>query len=166
VFAVIVTGAPGAGKTVALTALSDSLVAAGIEHAAVDVDEVAWAYPYPDLAGRCEHLRSACESHRRVGRELMLVAEVIESPSHLVDVLAAIGADAHLLVRLRAEPATMRARILAREPEDWPGLDHLLGEVEPSHAALDRLDGIQLTLDSEQLAPAEIAARIRDTLPG
>jgi len=43
VFAVGLTGPPGAGKTVALTALSDALVGDQVEHAAVDVDEVAWS---------------------------------------------------------------------------------------------------------------------------
>ena len=83
-FAVAVTGPPGSGKTVTLTALSDALVKDGIAHAAVDVDEVAWAYPYPDLAQRCEQSpRVCCAAHRSAGSELLLVAEVIESTAHL-----------------------------------------------------------------------------------
>jgi hypothetical protein len=96
VFVVLLTGPPGAGKTVSLTALSDSLVDDGVPHAAVDADEVAWAYPFPDLTQRCEHLRAWHDPHARAGRELLVVAEVIESPAHLADVLAALGADAHL----------------------------------------------------------------------
>ena len=135
-FAVLLTGPPGAGKTVALTALSDALVADQVEHAAVDVDEVAWAYPFPTLVQRCEHLRSCGDSHRRAGRQVLLVAEVIESSGHLRDVVDAIGADELLLVRLEARLETLRQRIIAREPPGWHGLDHLLGETEPLHRAL------------------------------
>src|SRR3954447_2496523 len=116
VFAVVVTGPPGSGKTVTLTALSDALVRDGVAHAAVDVDEVAWAYPYPDLAQRCEHLRVWCAAHRSAGHETLLVAEVIESAAHLDDVLAALDADDHLLVRLDAALETLRQRIIVREP--------------------------------------------------
>lgn len=154
VFVLLLTGPPGAGKTVALSALSDSLVDDGVPHAAVDADEVAWAYPFPDLTQRCEHLRAWHEPHARAGRELLVVAEVIESPAHLADVLAALGADAHLLVSLEAAPATLRDRIVAREPPGWHGLAYLLGEVEPLCASLAAL---------ERGAPA---ARQRAAWPG
>jgi hypothetical protein len=52
VFVVLVTGPPGAGKTATLIALSDALVDDGIAHAVVDVDDVAWAYPFPSLEQR------------------------------------------------------------------------------------------------------------------
>jgi hypothetical protein len=68
VFSVLRTGPPGAGKPVVLTALRDAMAADRVEHAAVDVDEIAWAYPFPSLEQRCDHLRACCESHRRAGR--------------------------------------------------------------------------------------------------
>jgi len=165
VLAVIVTGPPGSGKTVALTDLSDALVADKVAHAAVDVDEVAWAYPFPDLAGRCEHLRVWGESHRRAGASLLLVAEVVESEEHLADLLAAIGADDHLLVRLEAELPTLRARIVAREPSGWHSLDHLLAETDALHERMPHLDGIHLVADTERLALAEVTALIRAARP-
>jgi len=128
VFAVVVTGPPGSGKTVTLEALSDALVKDRVAHAAVDADEVAWSYPFPDLAQRCEYLRVSCAAHRRAGYETLLVAEVIESAAHLDDVLAALGSDDHLLVRLDAPLDTLRLRIIAREPPGWASLDYLLEE--------------------------------------
>jgi hypothetical protein len=165
VFAVLVTGPPGAGKTVTLTALCDALAGDRVPHAGVDVDEVAWAYPFPDLAGRCEHLRSWCESHRRAGATLLVVAEVIESQPHLADVLSVLGVEDHLLVRLEAEPATLRERIIAREPEGWFALEHLLNEMEELHAPMAELSGVHLVLDSERLTAAEITGAIRAARP-
>lgn len=160
-FAVLLTGPPGAGKTATLTALSDALVDDEIAHAAVDVDEVAWAYPFPSLGQRCEHLSAWCAAHVRAGRDLLVVSEVCESGSHLRDVLAAIGARDHLLVRLEAAPATLRRRIVAREPPGWSGLDFLLEEAERLARTLPALGGVHLVLDTERLEPLEIAERIR-----
>ena len=164
-FVVLVTGPPGAGKTVTLTALSDALVEAVVPHASGDVDELAWAYPFPDLPQRCAHLRDWCDSHRRAGRTLLLVAEVIESPAHLSDVLAALGADDYLLVRLEAEPATLRRRIVAREPEGWFGLEYLLNEMEQLHLSMAGLDGVHLVLDTERLTAPQITEAIRAARP-
>lgn len=160
-FAVLVTGPPGSGKTVTLTALLDALAEDWIPHAGVDVDEVAWAFPFPSLARRCEHLRAWRDSHARAGAALLVVAEAIESRAHLAEVLAALGADDHLLVRLEANPATLRERVVAREPDGWFGLEHLLGETERLQATMPSLDGVHLVLDSERLTVPEITEAIR-----
>jgi hypothetical protein len=165
VFVVVLTGPPGAGKTVTLTALSDALVKDRMPHSAVDVDEVAWTYPFPNLAQRCEHLRAWAYPHRRAGRDVLLVAEVIESPGHLLDVLAAVGADDHLLIRLDAAPATLRERIIAREPPGWPSLDHLLDETPRLQDALAKLDGVHLVISSERATLPEIVEQIRSARP-
>jgi hypothetical protein len=162
VFAVVLTGPPGAGKTTSLMALSDALVDDRIAHAAVDVDEIAWAYPFPSLRGRCEHLRAWREAHVRAGVDLVLVAEVVESPAHRKEVLAALGADDHLLVGLAAALATLQQRIVRREPAGWSGLPGLLDEARRFSADAELMD-VDLRVDSERLSPADIADRIRST---
>ena len=164
-FAVVVTGPGGAGKTACLTALTDALVGDGVRHATIDIDEVAWAYPFPTIEQRTKLLANAWEGHRRMGQDLLLFCEVLESEAHLAELLEGVGADDHLLVRLEATPATLRERIVAREPPGWFGLEHLLGEVEPYTASLRELDGVHLVLDSEELTPEEEAARIRAERP-
>lgn len=160
-FAVLLTGPPGSGKTVALTALLDALAEDGVPHAGVDVDEVSWAFPFPDLAQRCEHLRAWRDSHSRSGATLLVVAEVIESQAHLADVLAVLGADDYLLARLDASSETLRERIIAREPDGWFGLDYLLDEMQRLHATMPTLDGVHLVLDTEQLTVQQITESIR-----
>jgi broad-specificity NMP kinase len=160
-FAVLLTGPPGAGKTVTLTALSDALVEDGVAHSAVDVDEVAWTYPFPDCAQRCDYLRAWADAHRLAGRDVVLVAEVIETPDHLTDVLAAVGADDHLLVRLDAPPATLRQRVVDREPPGWHGLDFLLKATPRLQSDLAGLGGVHLVINTEQAAVPEVVERIR-----
>lgn len=164
-FAVVVTGAPGAGKTACLLVLSDLLAVGGIAHAAIDVDDVSWAYPYPDDTRRHELLGVTWRAHRADGHELLLVAEVIESDAHLADLLASVGAEDHLLVRLEARPETCRERIVEREPPGWSGLEHLLSEMERWAVSLTELAGVHAVLDSESLSPDELAARIRAERP-
>ena len=164
-FAVVITGPPGAGKTVALTALTDALADDGIAHATVDADDISWGYPFPSLARRCEHLRAWLDAHRSDCGELVLVAEMIESAEHLRDVLRSLDADDQLVVRLEAGAATLHERIVAREPPGWSGLERLLGEAREFEGRLKTLAGTQLVLDSERLEPDEIAARIRAARP-
>jgi chloramphenicol 3-O-phosphotransferase len=165
VFAVVITGAPGAGKSVCLMALSDMLVVDELAHAVIDVDEVAWAFPYPSNEERFELARAAAETHRVQGKELLLVAEVVESDDELAQLIGAVGADGHLLVLLRAPLETLRRRILEREPPGWSGLDYLLGETKRWAVALEELDGVHLALDTDALTPGEAAARIRAERP-
>jgi hypothetical protein len=165
VFAVVVTGPPGAGKTACLMELADALAVDRIAHAAIDMDEVSWSYPYPDTRHRAKYLEAIWAAHREEGHDLVLVAEVVESGEQLAELVGAVGADEHLLVRLEASPATMRNRIVQREPPGWSGLEHLLAEVDPLATSQAELDGVHLTLDSERLPPPELAARIRAARP-
>ena len=164
-FVVLVTGPPGSGKTATLTALLDALAESKIPHAGVDVDELSWAFPFPDLSQRCEHLRAWRNSHARAGASLLIVAEVIESPAHLADVLAALGADEHTVVSLQADLATLRARIIEREPDGWFGLGHLLGETERLAASTNSLGDVHLVFDTTHSSAGEVASAIRSARP-
>ena len=139
----------------------DALAEDEVPHAGVDVDEVSWAFPFPDLSQRCEHLRAWRDSHSRSGATLLVVAEVIESRTHLADVLAALGADDYLLARLHANPATLRERIIAREPDGWFGLEYLLDEMQRLHATMPSLEGVHVVLDTERLTVRQITESIR-----
>ena len=130
-FAVFVTGPPGAGKTACLTALTDALIDDEVAHATIDIDEVAWAYPYPTIEQRAALLGSAWEAHRRMGTTCSSSAR---SSSRALIWPSSSTQWARTTIcwfGSRRRPRRMRERIVAREPAGWFGLEHLLGEVEP-----------------------------------
>jgi GTPase SAR1 family protein len=165
VFCVVITGAPGVGKTTYLIALFDALVDDQVASAAIDADEVSFAYPFPDLRGRADYIRRAAEAYRDNGHDVLLLSEVIESSEHLGQLLDAVGAEDHLLVRLTAPYMLLRQRILAREPVGWSGTEHLLEETRRWVEGIDELDGAGLTIDTVRTAPLEAAERIRAARP-
>jgi cytidylate kinase len=165
VFAVLITGAAGAGKTTYVTALTDALADDDVAHAVIDADDVSWAYPYPDLAARTEYVARAWLAHRDRGHDLLLLGEVVESSDHLAQLLAAVGADDHLLVRLTAPYMLLRQRILAREPIEWSGVDHLVEETKRWIRAIDALDEAHVTIDTVRTSAREAAAEIRAARP-
>lgn len=93
------------------------------------------------------------------------MAEVGAEPAHVAHAVEAVGADDHLVVLLEARPATLRRRIEEREPPVWSGLGRLLAEADAPGAELAGLEGLHLALNSEELPPGEIAARIRAARP-
>ena len=149
--AIIITGAPGAGKSSALTALTDRLGDEGVEHVTVEVDELSRGHPWRD--GR-RHLRAfAAET------ELLLVAATVESLEYLRDLLDAIGCAEHLLVVLHARPETLVRRIRERETIPWTGLEALVARTPALQDAILALPA-DLTVDTETTTPLEAAAAI------
>jgi chloramphenicol 3-O-phosphotransferase len=165
VFVVLITGAPGAGKTTYLTALTDALADDDVAHAVVDADEVSWAYPYPDLPRRTEYVRRAWNAHRHFGHDLLLLGEVVESAEHLAELLDVVGADDYLLVKLTAPYMLLRQRILEREPLEWSGTGHLLEETERWARTIDELAGPSIAVDTTRTSPSQAAELIRKERP-
>jgi RNase adaptor protein for sRNA GlmZ degradation len=157
-FAVIITGAPGAGKSSALTALSDLLGDDEIPHVTIELDDLArgWPWRYPPAA--YEGLAAFMSVQRT---ELLVAAATITSREDLARLLTAAGCDAHLLVRLHAQPDTLRRRIRARETIPWSGLEALVDRAETLQERMAALEGVHLALDSESATPQALAQTIR-----
>ena len=164
-FALVITGPPGAGKTAVAEALSDLLVRDDVRHALIETE--ALTATHPPLADErwFEHVRAACALHRRDGYALLLVVATVESNSDLRALLGAIGAGERAVVRLEAAPATLQARIIAREPAGWSGLDELVAATARLAPVIAGLDGVALALSTDQQRPEAVAQRIRDTFP-
>ena len=93
VFAVVITGPPGAGKTTVLTALVDALSDDDIAHAAVEVEMLVWTHPALTDEQWARLVRSACELYREAGHRLLLVAQTLETDTDVAELLDAVGAD-------------------------------------------------------------------------
>lgn len=164
-FALVLTGPPGSGKSVVLEALSDALVDDDIAHASVETEALTATHPPLDDAQWLAHIDAACRLHRSQGQRLLLVATTVESDADLHGVLSAVAADEHVVVRLEAAPATLARRIVEREPEGWSGLDELVAASARLSPVIAGLDGIELALSTEDARPRDVAARIRDAFP-
>jgi broad-specificity NMP kinase len=166
VFALLITGPPGAGKTEVLAALSDLLVADDVRHATVEVEALTSAHPALSDDQWSEPVRAVCALYRRFGYERLLATATVEGQDDLDRVGAAIGADELAVVRLEAAPATLRRRIVEREPDGWPGLDGLLAAADRLAPVIAGLDGIALALGTDGERPPAVAGRIRAAFSG
>lgn len=164
-FALVLTGPPGAGKTSVLEALSDALTADDVRHATVEVEALTSAHPPLHDDQWAMPVAAICGLYRRFGYHLLLVTATVESAEDLRVVVAAVGADAHAVVRLEAEPETLRQRIIEREPETFSELDQLVAASARLSRVIASLQAITLALSTEGRRPAEVAADIRDALP-
>jgi chloramphenicol 3-O-phosphotransferase len=157
--AVLITGPPGAGKTSVLTALVDALSDDDVAHAALEVEAVVWTHPALDEEPRLRHVRVMSALLRKAGRELLLVADTVETEDELARLIEAVDADEAFVVRLRAEPETLAERIIAREPPRWSGLAALVEHAK----AMAPVAGADLELSTEGQTPDDVAAQIRKT---
>jgi hypothetical protein len=123
--AIVITGAPGAGKSATLEALSDLLSDSGIEHGALELEQLAWGHPWLGLVDTLPQLQSLLASQRQGGRRVHLISATTETAEELDALMRAIEADRALVVALQARSETVAARVLARESEHWAGRERL-----------------------------------------
>jgi hypothetical protein len=164
-FALVLTGPPGAGKTAVLEALTDALCAEDVRHVTVEVEALTSAHPPLDDEQWPAPVEAICGLYRGFGYELLLVAVTVESDADLRGLVDATGADEHVVVRLHAEPSTLRRRIIDREPDTFTELDELVAAATRLSPVIAGLDGIALALSTEGERPAAVAERIRDAWP-
>lgn len=167
VLALVITGPPGAGKSEVGAALHDALGSSGDDAALIEADELERSYPPIDRGRTVDHLRMLAGSYREFGTPLLLVAATLEDRAYRDAVVEALGAARVLLVRLEADPETLRERILAREPAGWDGLPELLNASRALAASMpEALGEVDLVLSTEGEQPAAVAARIETQLRG
>jgi ribose 1,5-bisphosphokinase PhnN len=164
-FAVVLSGPPGAGKTSVLTALADALADDDLAHGVVDGEALVWAHPAPSAEEHGRRVATVCRLHREAGHRLLLVAQTVETDEELARLLGAVGADDYLLVRLEAGPATLAKRITEREPEGWSGLSPLVDRAKALAATMPAIRGFELVLRTEGERPEAVARRIREARP-
>jgi energy-coupling factor transporter ATP-binding protein EcfA2 len=162
--ALVLTGAPGAGKSAVLESLSGLLGDEGVGHAAFESEQLAWGEPWLSLEATMPQLAALCRLQRHAGRQLFLISATTETEAELRAVLAAVAPARHLVVCLAAEPATVAARIAAREPGSWSGKARLVEHARELAAVIPALAGIDLVLPTEGEAADDVARRVRGAM--
>jgi GTPase SAR1 family protein len=119
-FALVLTGPPGAGKTSVLEALTDALTAEDVRHATVEVEAITSAHPPLGDDQWTMPVEAICGLYRRFGYDLLLVTATVESGEDLRNVVTAVGADAHVVVRLHAEPRPCASASSSASPRPSP----------------------------------------------
>lgn len=117
---IIVTGPVGVGKTTVTEEMGRLLLAAKVPHATVDFDQLTACYPRPaddnpwGTKLGLMNLAALWKNYQRSGARRLLIAVVVGSRSDLDGYREAVpGADI-LLVRLRAAPEMLQARVRHR----------------------------------------------------
>ena len=159
-FSVVITGAPGAGKSEVGSCLHDLLGDAGEDAAMVEVDSLGRSYPVIDRERSFSPLAGLASSYREVGAATLIVTATVEDDDYMAGLLGATAADGSLVVLLEADPETMRERILDREPPGWSGLAELLNASRNLADSMGSLNGVDVTISTEDRSPSDVAAEV------
>lgn len=161
---VLITGPPGAGKSALAGAVQDGLGDDGVANAVIELDELERSHPPPERQRSFARLAGVAASFAADGHDLLLVTATAIDDDYVDGVYAAAGAQARLLVRLEAAPATLAARVRAREPATWSGLERLAAASAKLAATMPNLRGVDLVIDTDAVPVADAAATVRAAL--
>ena len=160
--AIVITGAPGSGKSSVAEALTTLLDNAGIEHGAIESEQLAWGTPWLEEAQMREQLAAVLALQRGYGRRLSVVVATTETADDLGALVAAIGAERTLVVALRAPGDVCAARVLEREPERWAARESLAEHARELASVIPALPGVDLVLDTAGRSADAVADELLD----
>lgn len=154
----VLSGSMGSGKTTILGEASDLLAAAGVFHAAVDMDFLGLCHlpngAPRDLATR--NLAAVWKNYADLGVTRLLLAEALEGGEQREEIADAIPGAAILVCRLRARLGTMQARVRLREPGMLQ--ERYVARVGELEASLDAARVEDFAVDNDE-RPATVVAR-------
>lgn len=159
----VVTGPVGVGKSTVLREMDALLIAAGVSHASIELEDVArfWG-PRPAEGGTRPdvaygNLAAVCANYVRAGADRLVLSLLMERRSDLRPVSAAIPGAEIKVVRLHAAPSVIEARVRRRElviPEQE------LSAARWWVARLRRARFADHVVDNGRRPPSEVAAEV------
>ena len=156
----MITGAPGAGKSSVAQAFTILLDNAGVEHGAIESEQLAWGAPWlPDDLVH-EQLAAVVRLQRGYGRRLFVVVATTETAEDLDGLVAAVGAERTLVACLSAPSEVCAARVLEREPERWAGREALAAHARELASVIPGLPGIDVVLGTDGRDEEAVAAEL------
>jgi chloramphenicol 3-O-phosphotransferase len=162
----VLIGAPGAGKSSVLEALTSRLEGRGISYGAIESEELARGWPLLPPESWLSQLAAVIRLQRECGRRLFLIAATTETADELRGVLDALDADQLLVVCLEASPEIVASRIAEREPDRWPGKPGLIAHARELARGIPKIQPVDVRIDTENREPDDVAAQIENALIG
>jgi chloramphenicol 3-O-phosphotransferase len=158
---VILTGAPGAGKSSVLDALATMLEIDRVPFGAIESESLARGWPWPRFAEWIPQLAAVAGLQRAAGRDTFIVVATTKTQSELDAVLSAVGGDPLVVICLSAPADVVAGRIAEREPDSWPGKAGLIAHARHLAARIPALPGVDLVLRTDGRQAAEVADAIK-----
>lgn len=117
--AVLINGSVGTGKTTTAERLGNELKQFDVPGAVIDVDWLRRSWPSPSndrfrTALARENLHAIASNFREAGAEVLIVADVIETPEDLRRSAVALASESLLHVRLTAAEDAVLSRLTKR----------------------------------------------------
>jgi chloramphenicol 3-O-phosphotransferase len=162
--AIILTGAPGAGKSSVLGKLSTLLEIDRVGFAAIESEEFGRGWPWLPQDQVMQQLAAVIALQRDAGRETFVVVATTETERELEAVQRAVAADEVFVVCLSAPPEIVAQRVANREPDAWPGKEPLIEHARQLAEQIPQIAGIDLSLSTVDRGPNEVAVELRDVL--
>lgn len=162
--ALILIGAPGAGKTAVLEALSTLLEIDGVTFGAIETEELGRGWPWLGARDWVPQLAAILVLQRQAGRDTFLVVATTETADELRDVIEAVGAERTVVICLSAPAEVTSARVAEREPDTWPGKAHLVAHSRTLAHDIPSLLGIDVAISTAGRDCADVAAEVRTVL--
>jgi energy-coupling factor transporter ATP-binding protein EcfA2 len=159
--AIVITGAPGAGKSTVLEAFTSLLDNDRVPFAAFETEQLAHGYPWLDEETTYEVVAVVVEALKVRGRSLFVVTATTETDAHIDALRTALAADETTIVCVTASPDTTSRRVFEREPAEWLGRDDLVAHSAVLARQIPALRGIDLHVSNEGRDIREVAAEIR-----
>jgi gluconate kinase len=162
--ALILTGAPGSGKSSVLDALSTLLEIDEVTFGAIETEQFARGWPWLSPDEWLPQLATVIELQRKAGRDLFLVAATTETEQELRALTDAVGAE-HLAVVCLTAPADVVARRIAeREPDSWPGKRSLVEHARKLADQIPSIAGIDAVIPTIDRQASAVASEVRQLL--
>jgi chloramphenicol 3-O-phosphotransferase len=162
--ALILTGAPGSGKSSVLDALSTLLEFEEVPFGAVESEQLARGYPWLSEVEWIPQLAAVVGLQRHVGRETFLVVATTEDEHQLRAVIEAVAAERTLVVCLVAPAEVVAGRVAEREPDSWPGKGPLIEHAQVLATEIPMISRIDLVISTDGRTAVDVAAEVRDAL--
>jgi chloramphenicol 3-O-phosphotransferase len=164
--ALILTGAPGSGKSSVLDALSTLLEIDEIPFSAIETEQFSRGWPWLSAAEWLPQLEAVIQLQRRVGRHTFLIVATTETEQELRGVVNAVNAEPVAIVCLEAPAELAARRVAEREPDSWPGKPDLVAHARTLADTIPALAGIDASLPTADRDPEDVALEIRALMTG